>query len=138
MRRWLRLSSPRGSGACCVGSLAACGSSAADDAATATATGPGRPTPYEVAATPLTDTDDQPYSLVDDTDKDLTLVFFGYTHCPDICQVVMSNIASAMTRLDDADRERVDVVFVTTDPARDTPDGAAPLPRRASTRSSSA
>lgn len=76
--------------------------------------------PYAVAATPLTDTDGQAYSLVEDTDKPLTLVFFGYTSCPDICQVVMANIASAMTRLDDADREDVDVVFVTTDPKVDT------------------
>jgi protein SCO1 len=76
--------------------------------------------PYDVPATPLTDTDGASYSLVDDTDKRLTLVFFGYTHCPDICTVVMSTLASAMTRLDDADREQVDVVFVTTDPERDT------------------
>lgn len=76
--------------------------------------------PYVVPATTLTDTDGEPYSLVDDTDKRLTLVFFGYTHCPDICQVVMSTLASAMTRLDEADHEQVDVVFVTTDPERDT------------------
>jgi protein SCO1/2 len=75
--------------------------------------------PFEVAATPLTDTEGRDYSLVDDTDKDLTMVFFGYTHCPDICGVVMNNLASAMTRLDESERDRVDVVFVTTDPARD-------------------
>ena len=75
--------------------------------------------PYVVPATPLTDTDGAPYSLSDSTDKRLTLVFFGYTSCPDICQVVMQTLASAMTRLDEADREQVDVVFVTTDPARD-------------------
>ena len=75
--------------------------------------------PYVVPATPLTDTDGASYSLVDDTDRRLTLVFFGYTNCPDICQVVMSTLASAMTRLDQADRDQVDVVFVTTDPARD-------------------
>ena len=34
-----------------------------------------------------TDTDGEPYSLADDTDKRLTLVFFGYTNCPDICGV---------------------------------------------------
>ena len=77
-------------------------------------------TPYVVPAAPLTDTTGKPYSLTRDTDKPLTLVFFGYTHCPDICQVVMSSVASALTRLDAADRERVDVAFVTTDPARDT------------------
>ncbi|GAB6984678.1 SCO family protein [Nocardioides pyridinolyticus] len=76
--------------------------------------------PFEVLATPLTDTDGDPYSLTEDTDRDLTLVFFGYISCPDICQTVLANLASALTRLDDADRERVDVVYVTTDPARDT------------------
>jgi protein SCO1 len=76
--------------------------------------------PYVVPATALTDTDGESYSLADDTDKRLTLVFFGYTHCPDICQVVLSTLASAMTRLDEADHEQVDVVFVTTDPERDT------------------
>ena len=39
---------------------------------------------------PLTDTDGQPFSLAADTDAPLTLVFFGYTHCPDICQIVMT------------------------------------------------
>ena len=76
--------------------------------------------PYVVPETPLTDTDGASYSLTDDTDKRLTLVFFGYTHCPDVCQVVLSTLASAMTRLDEADHEQVDVVFVTTDPERDT------------------
>lgn len=76
--------------------------------------------PFEVLSTPLTDTEGRPFSLTEDTDRDLTLVFFGYINCPDICQTVLANLASAMTRLDDADRERVDVVYVTTDPARDT------------------
>jgi protein SCO1/2 len=76
--------------------------------------------PYVVPETALTSTEGAAYSLADDTDKRLTLVFFGYTHCPDICQVVLGTLASAMTRLDDEDRQQVDVVFVTTDPARDT------------------
>ncbi len=75
--------------------------------------------PYVVPVTPLTDTEGASYSLADSTDKRLTLVFFGYTNCPDVCQVVMSTLASAMTRLDESDRDQVDVVFVTTDPARD-------------------
>jgi protein SCO1/2 len=75
---------------------------------------------YKVLPTPLTDTSGKPYSLVEDTDKPLTLVFFGYTHCPDICPMVMSSLASALTRLDAADRKQVDVVFITTDPRRDT------------------
>jgi protein SCO1/2 len=76
--------------------------------------------PYRVPATPLTATDGSSYSLTTDTTKPLTLVFFGYTHCPDICPMVMASLASAMTRLDEEDRAEVDVVFVTTDPARDT------------------
>ena len=76
--------------------------------------------PFQASSDSLTDTDGQPYSLAETPDKPLTLVFFGYTHCPDICQAVMSSLASAMTRLDTDDRERVDVVFVTTDPQRDT------------------
>jgi protein SCO1/2 len=76
--------------------------------------------PFEVAATPLTSTDGAPYSLVEDTERPLTLVFFGYTNCPDICGLVMSTLATAVNQLDEADREQVEVVFVTTDPARDT------------------
>ncbi len=76
--------------------------------------------PYLVPPTPLIATDGASYSLADSTDKRLTLVFFGYTHCPDVCTLVMSTLASAVTRLDDDDRADVDVVFVTTDPSRDT------------------
>ena len=75
--------------------------------------------PYTVPDADLTDTGGEPYSLAADTDKPLTLVFFGYTHCPDICQTVMANVAAGLTRLDEAEREQVEVVFVTTDPARD-------------------
>jgi protein SCO1/2 len=50
----------------------------------------------------------------------VNVVFFGYSHCPDICQFVMSTIASALVRLDPAQRKDIQVTFVTTDPARDT------------------
>jgi protein SCO1 len=68
----------------------------------------------------LTDTDGKPFSLASSTDRRLTLVFFGYTHCPDECPTTMATLASAMLQLDAADRDNVQVVFVTTDPARDT------------------
>jgi protein SCO1/2 len=77
------------------------------------------PKPYQAADLALTATDGSTYRLVSDTRKPLTLVFFGYTHCPDICQVVMADVASALTRLDDAERAEVGMLFVTTDPARD-------------------
>jgi protein SCO1/2 len=76
---------------------------------------------YVVPDTTLTATDGRLFSLTEDTTKPLTLVFFGYTHCPDICQIVMADITSALARLDDAQREQVGMLFVTTDPARDDP-----------------
>jgi protein SCO1/2 len=75
--------------------------------------------PFAVSSTPLVDTDGEAYSLTADTDKDLTLVFYGYTHCPDICGQVMATLAGTLARLDDEQKDRLDVVFVTTDPARD-------------------
>lgn len=77
--------------------------------------------PYTVPDASLTRTDGSSFSLTEDTTAPMTLVFFGYTHCPDICQMVMSDIASAVSRLTPADRHKVDVLFVTTDPARDDP-----------------
>ena len=74
--------------------------------------------PYVVPHLSLTDTAGQPFDLA--TQDKRTLVFFGYTKCPDICQVVMSTIASAMARLSKAEQAELQVVFVTTDPARDT------------------
>jgi protein SCO1/2 len=74
--------------------------------------------PYAVPPIKLTDTDDQSFELADQSKR--TLVFFGYTNCPDICQVVMSTIASALVRLSDAEKAELQVVFVTTDPSRDT------------------
>lgn len=79
-------------------------------------------TPLQVAETPLTDTDGQDYSLVADTDRRLTLVFFGYTRCEDVCPAVLSHLASALTRLDEADRDQVDVVMVSSEPDYDTPE----------------
>lgn len=75
--------------------------------------------PYTIPPITLTDTEGEPFTLAEDT-ADLDVVFFGYTNCPDVCQVVMGNIASAFVRLSDEDQKRVRVVFVTTDPARDT------------------
>ena len=81
---------------------------------------------YHAPDTELTDTEGRPFSLATSTDKRLTLIFFGYTHCPDECPTTMATLASAMLQLDEADRDDVQVVFVTTDPARDT----APVIRR--------
>jgi protein SCO1 len=76
---------------------------------------------YVVPEVTLTATDGSDFSLTEDTTAPITLVFFGYTHCPDICQIVMADIASALTRLDEEHRDQVDVLLVTSDPARDDP-----------------
>ena len=95
--------------------MTACAKSSAD-----TFTGAVLHEPYHAPATELTDTEGHPYSLADSTHKRLTLIFFGYTHCPDECPTTMATLASAMLQLDASDRSNVQVVFVTTDPARDT------------------
>ena len=68
----------------------------------------------------LRDTDGRPYDFARETAGAVTLLFFGYTHCPDICPVHLANIGAVLKRLDPADRQRIRVVFVTTDPDRDS------------------
>ena len=69
----------------------------------------------------LTDTDGRPFAFRAETEGVVTLLFFGYTHCPDVCPIHMGNIAAVLLDLPYAVRERIRVVFVTTDPERDTP-----------------
>ncbi|MFE6645965.1 SCO family protein [Nocardioides sp. NPDC057772] len=102
-----------------VGVVSGCGAAGTGQKPASAMTGQEH-TPYQLADTALTDTDGEPYSLATDADKPLTLVFYGYTQCPDECPLVMSSLTAALTRLDDAERKQVDVVFITTDPARDT------------------
>lgn len=101
--------------------LVSCGSEAASPSSDGSLHGAVLDDPYTAPGDSLTDTSGEPFSLTESTDKPLTLVFFGYTNCPDICQAVMADLASAMTRLTDEQRAQVDVVLVTTDPARDDP-----------------
>lgn len=70
----------------------------------------------------LSDTDGKPYTFQDETEGLLSFIFFGYTKCPDVCPIHMGTLASAIARLDPADRGRVRVVFISTDPGRDTPE----------------
>jgi len=72
-----------------------------------------------------------PFDLVDQngkrvSDADLRgtwlLVYFGYTHCPDACPAALNNIALAFRELGATRRAAIRAVFITIDPARDTPD----------------
>ncbi|MER5868526.1 SCO family protein [Streptomyces sp. NPDC002044] len=70
----------------------------------------------------LTDTTGKPWNLREQTKGKPTLIYFGYTNCPDVCPLTMSNIAVAKKALPQADQDNLQVVFVTTDPDRDTPE----------------
>ena len=72
----------------------------------------------------LTDTHGQPFGFRAKTDSTVTLLFFGYLNCPDVCPVHMTgNIASAHAGGMPYEVARdIRVVFVTTDPERDTPE----------------
>ena len=77
--------------------------------------------PYTWPEATLLDTSGEEIELRGALDKPLTLVFFGYSQCPDICQAVMADLASATARLDEDDAADVETWFITTDPARDDP-----------------
>jgi len=70
-----------------------------------------------------------PFSLLDGagktvTDKDFRgkfmLVYFGYTHCPDVCPTTLSDMGAALDKLPAADRAKIVPLFITIDPERDT------------------
>jgi len=69
----------------------------------------------------LRSTEGKPFDFRRETEGYVTLLFFGYTHCPDICPVHLANIAAALEKSSPEVNNAVKVVFVTTDPARDTP-----------------
>ena len=50
------------------------------------------------------------------------LVYFGYTFCPDVCPTSLSLMAQALSSMEPAERERVQGIFVSVDPDRDTPE----------------
>lgn len=79
-------------------------------------------TPIEMPDVVLTDTDGRPYDLRAESDGRVTLLYFGYLNCPDACPIHMAVLDHTFEQLAPDVRESIDVVFVTTDPARDTPD----------------
>ncbi|MEY9870734.1 protein SCO1/2 [Streptacidiphilus sp. MAP12-33] len=118
--------------------LTACGSSGSSSGAASTDgsqitpsmqghTGPYQGDPlgrtFDKPAVTLTDTSGKPFDLVAGTRGKAMLLYFGYTHCPDVCPTTMGDIAVAVSKLPKDQQDRIDVVFVTTDPARDTPAG---------------
>ena len=68
----------------------------------------------------LPDVDGRVRTLADFKGK-AVVVFFGFTHCPDVCPTTMAELADVKRQLG-ADGERLQAVFVTVDPERDTPE----------------
>ncbi|HTK84312.1 MAG TPA: SCO family protein [Patescibacteria group bacterium] len=71
-----------------------------------------------------------PFSLIDqdgravtekDYEKYYKLIYFGYTNCPSECPMALTKISQVLTKLG-PDAEKIRVLFITTDPGRDTPD----------------
>ena len=89
-----------------------------------------RDTPRGAAGTALASAIGGPFQLVDQngktvTDTDLkgkwSLIYFGYTHCPDACPTALNDISIALSELGPK-RDAVRPVFITVDPERDTPE----------------
>lgn len=68
----------------------------------------------------LPDTNGEPFDLLADTAEQVRLVYFGYTHCPDICPIHLSQLRDVLSR--PGIPSNVAVVFITVDPDRDTPE----------------
>ncbi|HEY6014489.1 MAG TPA: SCO family protein, partial [Candidatus Limnocylindrales bacterium] len=74
------------------------------------------PTPRPAPSIELTDQDGRPFSLTSFRGEP-TMVFFGYTHCPDVCPATIGTMGLAMSAFGPG----LHAVFVTVDPERDTP-----------------
>jgi protein SCO1 len=68
----------------------------------------------------LTNQDGQPFTLSQQTGV-VTLLFFGFTNCPDVCPTTLADLAAARKKLG-TDGDKIRVVLITVDPARDTPE----------------
>jgi len=78
-------------------------------------------TPLELPEFALADTMGRPFSL-DALRGQFSLMFFGFTNCPDICPVTLAALASAHSELEQNAGEPPAVIFVSVDPNRDTPE----------------
>ena len=68
----------------------------------------------------LTDHTGKPRTLADFRGK-IVVLFFGYTRCPDVCPTTLSEMKMILDKLGE-DRKKIQVLFVTIDPERDTPE----------------
>src|SRR5580700_10212719 len=69
----------------------------------------------------LTDTSGAAFDFRQRTEGYVTLLFFGYTNCPDQCPMHMANLGAALKKVPTGIANQIKLVFVTTDPSRDSP-----------------
>ena len=110
--------------------LVACGTNAPPDGAAAPATVNTRDDgyagtlvtdpPMRPAEVLLRDTRGAPHPLDQVGDEGVIALFFGFTHCDDVCPTTMADLAAARRALPEPLAQRVEVAFVTVDPRRDT------------------
>lgn len=78
-------------------------------------------TPRQFSGVSLIDESGEPF-----TEEELqgrwSILFFGFTHCPDICPMTMADMNRLVEGLSEEERERLQIVLVTVDPERDTPE----------------
>lgn len=77
--------------------------------------------PFPMPEVTLTDQAGATTRVPTDLDGAVRVFFFGYTHCPDVCPLIMADLALAVARLPADVAAQVEVVLVTSDPARDDP-----------------
>lgn len=77
---------------------------------------------YDLPDVTLTDTSGAPYNLRTGAapGQTVTALFFGYSNCPDVCTGILADMATARSRMAADLKERLRLVCITTDPARDT------------------
>lgn len=70
----------------------------------------------------LTDTAGEPFDFARDATRPVTLLYFGYASCPDVCPAHMAAISKALSEMPAAQAEQVEVLFVSVDAVNDTPE----------------
>lgn len=106
-------------------SLSACGSSGESATATPAVDANvilGEPNPVNIQKPQetLVDTEGNPFNIRAATEGYVTLIYLGYTFCPDICPTEMAELSAAIEQLDKETMDRLRILFISVDPARDT------------------
>jgi len=121
----LALTAAGGASACAASSASSSSNSGSgfvvDAAPSSLFDGDQLPKPYTKPDVTLTDAQGGQFNLVQGTAGRLTLVYFGYTHCPDVCPTTMATLAATLRALPASQASQIRVVFISTDPKRDTP-----------------